>query len=616
MDMSAASASANYSGSVPRTIAQKWGDRYNLADLGAKLDGSASDAAIIQSIYDDLPTNSLVEVPKNSRWDGKIKIPDPNKYITWLFDGHIGGFYPSPGGDGDVNITLSQGLYVGMVSKSAKHMNRPINALFWNMNSNFCGASCKNYAQYPAINASAISGPTSSGNTSAVNAELDSYGNTPSTAYDVGLNVFVKKMGQNSVWGIVDDIQDLSGKSPGAFGSWNEFDLWANGADIPTFDPSYGILQSGHRSIFYIAGSHIILPSWKARRHVTAWSAGQYDRPEPTSIQVRINNVPWLWYAVQPGTTGTINPHFPAPTQAVASYDGATTLSVSSIISGIISIGDYVTAAQPVRPFQIIAQLRGNPGGPGTYQIALDTGDMKESSFRSEGVYIAPRITDGTAVWQFGERYYQTIGSVLWLSSNTKEIGDGYDTVVGGDSSVRVDNAWLDSTSSSMGQNGAAVVRMKSGQPIDFTGNGTLAGRNKHTLSYSSGVGLSYTSLGFPVFGIHDDGSQQTGCSTPSAAGTTINDATIVGGPFIVVSASADAQGVKVDANMHDEGTSRTVVNGSSYKLYVYPINKNWAFIGKTAGSGILIPAYASVKLTTVSKYNHTIYAEYHPAVP
>ncbi|MBS1103510.1 hypothetical protein JK202_10865 [Gluconobacter sp. Dm-62] len=610
---SAASAQAAYGGSVPRTLSQKWGDRYNLADLGAKLDGSASDAATIQSIYDALPNNSLVEVPKGSQWDGKLANPDPNKYVTWLFDGHIGGYYPSPGGDGDVNITLNSGFYAGAVSKASKHFNTPASAFFWNMNPGFCGPYCSNYAQMPALGALAISGPTSSGNTSAINAELDSYGTGPSSNYDVGLNLFVKKMGQNSVWGIVDDIQDFSGKSPGAFGAWNEFDLWANGDDIPTFDPSYGKPQSGHRSMFYLSMSSLGAANyWQANQGVTAWSTGQYDRPESTRIMVGVNGTLWLWYAQKAGTTGGTQPNFPAPTEAVASYDGTTTLTISSVVSGTISIGDYVTAAMPVHPFQIVKQLTGTAGGAGTYQIALDDGDGGEAAFSAEGVFIAPRMTDGTAVWQFGERFNQTIGSVLWLTGGS---GDAVDVAMGG-TGLSINGAWVDAGNNPLGPT-AAVIRAAAGQTVvDFTSNNTLAGRNQHTLSYQNGLGMTYKSGTSTAFGVMDDGSQVTPHTTPSAAGSTIDDATVVDGPFIVVSVGADAQGAKVGTEMGNEGTSHTIANGSSHTLNVYPINGQWAFIGKAAGTPIVLPAYASVKLTTVSNYNHTIYAEYHPPAP
>ncbi|MFB9941543.1 hypothetical protein [Gluconobacter oxydans] len=610
---SAASAQAAYGGSVPRTLSQKWGDRYNLADLGAKLDGSASDKALIQSIYNTLPNFSLVEVPKNSKWDGTIQTPDPNKSVTWLYDGSIGGDYPSPGGDGDVSITLNSGLYAGEVTKNSRSVKDPINALFWNMNPGFCGNYCRNYAQMPAINAYAISGPTSSGNTSAISAELDSYGQGPSSNYDVALNVFAKKTGQNSVWGIVDDIQDFSGKSPGFAGSWNEFDLWANGDDIPTFDPQYGTAYAGHRSMLYMSMGSLDggINYWQPNQGVAGWTSGQYDRPAITRIMVGVNGTLWLWYPQKSGTTGSIAPNFPAPTEAVASYDGATTLTVSSIVSGTISAGDYVTGSQPVYPFQIVKQLTGPAGGSGTYQIALDSGDGGEPSFGSEAVYIAPRLTDGSTVWQFGERFNTTIGSVMWLTGGG---GDAVDTVVGGEG-LAINGAWIDSSNNSLGPT-ASVIRVAAGQTaVDFTGNNTLAGRNQHTLAYQN-YGMAYKVGGAAVFSVMDDGSQRTAYSTPSASGSTIDDATVVDGPFIVVSVKADAQGVKVGNEMGNEGTSHTIVNNSSHTLSVYPINGQWLFIGKSAAAPVVLPAYASVKLTTVSSYNHAIYAEYHPPAP
>lgn len=120
-------------------------------------------------------------------------------------------------------------------------------------------------------------------------------------------------------------------------------------------------------------------------------------------------------------------------------------------------------------------------------------------------MYAAPIVTDGTLSWQFGEELNSSVSSVLWVTASA---GDSVDTVIGVDKNVTISNAALDTTLAAVNDK-AAVVRMASGQVIDFSGDGTRTGANRHTLDYENGA-LRYKVGGVPVLSIGDDGSLQS----------------------------------------------------------------------------------------------------------
>lgn len=476
---------------------------FNLRNLGANLNNSSEDKHNIQKIYNALPNLSVVHVPKDSRWDGTILSPDPNKHINWLFDGTYSGEYSHPPGDGDATISFKNGLQVSRMDTNTNNfITSPSIFFYWNDDSKYCGAYCYNWQQYSAATFSAISGPTSSGNTSPVSISLRSYGQGPSSSYDVGLPVSVWKYGQNSVWGLNVVTNDLSGKSPNAFASWNEFDMWTNGLDIKSWDKRFGAPQAGHRSVFYISGSHYDASSWHANYDMSAVSRGKGGVTSPSLINVQAadhNN--YIWYPAESGKTGSSHPVFPVPTRINATIRNGI-MSVSRVLNGDIKTNDYITGANPVDPVRVTGQIRGANGKEGVYTV-----DSKNAhTDTDEALYSTPEVVDGSVKWQFGEETNSSISSVMWITGNNNQ--DGYDTVVGIDKGIYINNAIIDSTLSKMPSK-SAVVRMAPGQVIDFSGNGTRDGANKHTFDYENGA-LHYKVNGVSVISIRDDGSLQS----------------------------------------------------------------------------------------------------------
>ncbi|MCP1202020.1 hypothetical protein [Acetobacter oryzoeni] len=467
----------------------------HLLNLGDVFNQNNINADSIQKFYDDLPDGSVVEIPKYLSWNGYIPKPEPQKRISWIFDDKISGWWPAPAGDGDLSIQYNSGLEVSSRFLKNKHFLYPADFFLWNDDPNFLGPWNYHWQQYSPANFRAISGPVSSGNTSAITASLNSYGQNPSASYDVGLSLNMSKYGQNSNWGLVIDQTDFSAKSPGAFAQWNEYDVWANGSDIQTWDPNYGLPQAGHRSIFFINAHHLGWPDWKPLTPIKVDPLIQGSLPVPKVINTTApDHQQYIWYAISSGTTGTNPPLFPAPAKIVATLHHSI-MKVTKIVSGNINAGDYITGSLPVTPVKINKQIRGIKGKEGLYELENFSGEIDNL----QPFYVAPRIYDNDVIWQFGEELNMTVSSGIFFSG-----GDTYDTILAVDKNNTVSNAIIDSTLATLAKE-AAVLRMSKGQSIDFSSNGALDHRNNHTLDYDNGA-LNYKVSGKTVFSISDNG--------------------------------------------------------------------------------------------------------------
>ncbi|KXV20864.1 hypothetical protein AD933_01075 [Acetobacter malorum] len=464
-------------------------------NLGDVFDRVNFNVDSMQRFYSNLPDGSVVEVPKYLYWDGYIPTPDNKKHISWIFDNKISGWWPPPAGDGDLSIQYNGSFQVGSRFFNSKHFLYPADFFLWNDDPNFRGPWSHQWQQYSPANFRAISGPISSGNTSAVTASVSSYGQNPSGSYDVGFSLNMNKYGQNSNWGLVIDQTDFSAKSPGAFAQWNEYDVWANGSDIQTWDPNYGTAQAGHRSVFFINAHHLEWPDWTPLTSVKIDAPTQGSLPEPRVINTTApDHQRYIWYATSSGTTGIKIPQFPAPVKIVATLYHSL-MKVTKVVSGNIHVGDYITGSLPVKPIKISKQIAGVKGKEGVYQLENFAGDVESS----QPFYVAPRIYDNDVVWQFGEELNMTVSSGIFFSG-----GDTYDTILAVDKNNVVSNAIVDSTLATL-PNGAAVLRMKQGQVIDFSSDGKLERRNQHTFDYDNNA-LNYKVSGKTVFSINDSG--------------------------------------------------------------------------------------------------------------
>ena len=454
------------------------------------------DEAAIQGFYDRLGNGAVVQVPSGSRWTGTIPSPDPHKQVTWIFAGKPAGFYPPPAGDGDLSLSFADGSFnVEKQLVDTRVFGYPSAFFLWNQDPHFKGAWARNWQQYTPFFARAISGPMASGNTGAAQLTMDSYGGRPSDAYDIPLSINANKYGQNSIWGIVDDITDFSGRVPQAFAAWNEYDIIGNGWDVPQWDPTYGKPAAGARVGAFYSFSNTALDRWAAGKKVDAAGTAHDSLQAATVVSATAAGVPYAWYCVTGGTTGSAEPKWPAPAEFTGLIAHGV-LSVTAVVATAVPLaaGDYVTGAGTITPLRITEQTGGAAGGVGTYALS-DT----SVSLPSTGLYAAPHVTDGSATWAFGAPAQASVSAGLWFT------GDAWlGTMLGGDD--RILNAALD-TSRNTFDAGAASIRLGADQVIDLTGNGTAVGRNRHTLAYSSRLdALTYVANGTPRFTVADSG--------------------------------------------------------------------------------------------------------------
>lgn len=122
-------------------------------------------------------------------------------------------------------------------------------------------------------------------------------------------------------------------------------------------------------------------------------------------------------------------------------------------------------------------------------------------------------VADGAIAWKFGTTYAYSIGRGLWFDSAVENPTTTFHwgTPISGDAVV--ENAFIDTERVTFATPTGAAIRMAPNQAIDFTGNLTAAGQNRHTLRWSQrrgttgGLGYDIATLSpSTVFAISDTG--------------------------------------------------------------------------------------------------------------
>jgi hypothetical protein len=411
--------------------------------------------------------------------------------------------------DAALNITTgsNNSFNLTVTDHSSAFIGYPMSLYWINQNPGFTGPYEGNYQQYSPLAVEGISSPTSTGNTSAANFGVRSYGNNPSSAYDVDINNQCLKYGQNSNWCYVANLNDFSGRPVQAFGNWNEeLDIIANGPDPVQWDSSYAMPHAGGRVGEYLNFSNLDLSgisiaaggwAWAANTAIKAMGVNKADYFGAQVLKVYNSFIPYLWYCVTGGTTGGTEPAFPIPAEFVGAIaSGTLTVTNWQSTSSPIAVGNYLTwQGANADGTVLVVALGTGTGGNGTYTV---TG--APTTLSAVGMYGAPHITDGTAVWAFGENFQEIVSAGIWFTG-TGAIG----TVIGGSNTIT--NAVLDTTQFPISSGGAAI-RLAHDQIIDLTGAGTTASQNQHTLRWSSATGptggLAYTNPDGTVFDIQD----------------------------------------------------------------------------------------------------------------
>lgn len=129
-------------------------------------------------------------------------------------------------------------------------------------------------------------------------------------------------------------------------------------------------------------------------------------------------------------------------------------------------------------------------------------------------------VTDGGVRWAYGEPYAVEYGRGIWLDnagSALTSYGSGFGT------NGRFVDAVIDISEGLLIKSTSAGIRMAANMPIDFTGDGTAAGQNQHTLAYSSGSSaLVYSTASNAAAVTVDDGGGAKFDGSLEVHGTTL----------------------------------------------------------------------------------------------
>lgn len=480
--------------------------------------------------------------------------------------------------DGDIALTMSHnGIFQTRSDKNVSAFNAyPAYFQYLNQCANFPGPFSSNWQQYAALYAQGFSGPTASGNTSALALLMTSNGMSPANAYDIPLSVAVEKWGQSSTWGIVVDNQDFTGRIPQAFAQWNEYNIEGNGYDVPPWDPAYGKPVAGGRVNSLYANKRMTQSAWSAAKAVTAKSTTQTGGNRASVIVVTVASTQYTWYCVQSGTTGGALPTFTAPVQFVATINGtAGTMAVTSVASGTLATNMFVSLGGTIATIQITGQTSGPAGGAGNYTVTV-TGAAQITT--AVGCYAAPRVNDGTAIWTFGAHYDLAVSSGIFFSGLSTRM----DVVIGG-TDLLITGAFIDTTQLAFAPN-AAVLRMYPDQMIDFSGGSTVAARGKHFMTYSTFVAngaLAYNGLNGTMFAALDPYNQ--------FPGGTIN---LLPATVIAYGPGSDLSATNTGYDIHGLTIGR---NRSTFQEVDFVTGQIGCAFINTDGSGVLQPAYAAM---------------------
>lgn len=540
---------------------QKWGDDYNLRDLGASMDGTQADEARINAAIGNTPSGSNVRMPCGSWWpndpdaDGNAWSPTTNNW--YVYDGTAcplttNDTWPAPGilnmAIGDYSPYIynnNHGMWIRRHDRSALVENSPVrdiehqidNTTSQSGQSNTVIVNVFNGTGYTAAN---VSGTNTTGNVSAKPflATLTSYSNNYGTEDVAGMFQMNKMNDHSNSWGFVTEVNDFSGHSPSqTFSQINELDQTGNGQDNPNslFDP-----RASRRWLWYIRPQNRDFGySWKGYNANTSYSVG--DMVAETS-----NGAYVMFICTKAGKTGA----------SAALWDNAS--------------AEYGT------------------------------------------------VTDGTVTWTRGGTISETVGVGIWFNQDTNNPNPddyspkaSFNTGISGNQVFH--NAFIDTTQMTFPDASGAVIRLGHDQTIDWSGQNldgqkTDTGRNVHTTAYSStDQAFEYKVNGTTALGVYDDGSIQTAAAFVTATGSTVDDAASTSTSMVYLNAGEDGQGARVSARLASRGFEQTFYNLSNYDIKLYGIDGGWSFDGRSDKQPIVIHRRGTVTVRNASNGSNNL---------
>ncbi|QHC35020.1 hypothetical protein [Komagataeibacter xylinus] len=198
---------------------------------------------------------------------------------------------------------------------------------------------------------------------------------------------------------------------------------------------------------------------------------------------------------------------------SLAGYDFSarqpdTVLSYTGLENDVQVNGDDTTAAlwDPTQGGRHLVWLGGNttnswprwsPGRrisagsiiQGNHQlwIAVNDGVTGQSNDPTSTWSIAGIHPDGTVRWKWQYGYDGVISKAIWIvSSSDPAMLSAFDEGIA--TNARIRNAFIDLTAEHLIDDRAAAIRLRQGDPIDFSGDGTQDGKNQHVIVADSHV--------------------------------------------------------------------------------------------------------------------------------
>jgi hypothetical protein len=480
-------------GTIARPLATKLGDTLSVKDFGAVMNGSVMDEAALQAAYDATPDGGTIHVPSGN-WPVGFRVKgNPSKRVRWLLDGNLNtGANPLSSQNNTIVRALSttddivEGHNAGFAQyQKIIDTNNISNPLMFLQ------------TELKGNQTGMVEGPLYTQFTNLSNFCVIDAGSTGALICNQN---HLTSFGNNFYY--AQDVANFNVVD--TFGTNATWSVYAEQTD-----------HSGENAYTYqdtTAGNGRVIPAGtlKAFQHVLAEmdhrengpdeAGATYDPNTGTRVNFWLNNA-----AYDPGV--------PAPGQ---SYNVGQIVQQPCATNNVIYIWRVTTAGTAASPTPPFTCSNSKPIG---------------STFK-----------DGTVVFTAINTFYNQVGRGIWFNSSDAST---WGTAIGG--TANIDNAFMDLSKVHFTQAQSAAIRIPASAVIDLSGNGTAAGRNQHTLTWSNyqgGSSLVYTAAGRHLLTIADNGATTLVGRTTIGSGGQANLAGISTGlPPVGLTVGHDATG-------------------------------------------------------------------------
>lgn len=569
-------------GANPISLQDKFNGEYDPRDYGVKLDGSQEDLANFARFYAIVPDRGVIKFPCGAKLppfpttSSHVGIHNAGKSVTW--DLTCAGVW---GGTAAVDNDLADRDLIKMNIAGGEWWRRNITndgdqfpILSTLVNYRGGGSGAYDSGEFGQVNSFSI------GSTAFHNAkytvqtllvQANDYEQAKWDDQNTGYMEYAEMHNDSSFWPFVVQMTDTSGAQARGWTLTDEYDVGGNGRDFGTdwrrpddetyaIEPYYAPMDSARKVIAFLPGS--VKPDGS-----TEWTPLTYYH---AGDRVWTPNTDSILVAKTDGWSGPTEPNL----TGILPLDQGTSVHPYELQESgdLSSVPTAIPADTYIVPGQVF-YLKATDGNSYYYYVNATAGPNDQHQYNqdegaangtvlatimsqlkpfsssqdascsgywtcSNGLNLVP--IDPNSITSMKTAYNGGTNStmVTWDRTNsfTEEIGLGIDfqgeyaapfgyyhkydpiwvTPISGQ--ARLINAFLDASWMTDWAKNTATIRMHHDQKLDFTANGTEAGKNNHTLSYSQADGAfefkvssgSADPTAFtesPVFQIHDDGT-------------------------------------------------------------------------------------------------------------